>query len=203
MAVPGIERELFRELPAALPGEPRITTEVLLQVSSNTSPRTLSQIDAHMFKCISGNTFCCFFRHCLNIFLVNSHEATWFPSPLGMRWSAATTTSHSSSHWCQAWSSFALIWSWLAYISSQYQYKCSALKWVSNMSLTFLLCLACSGCTLPGRCPIHARILQTPEPAGLWGKAAKLWQHVPAFLHLPHLYQPGVGWQCHSPLKWR
>lgn len=68
MAVPGIERELFRELPAALPGEPRITTEVLLQVSSNTSPRTLSQIDANMFKCISGNTFCCFFRHCLSIF---------------------------------------------------------------------------------------------------------------------------------------
>lgn len=30
----------------------------------------------------------------------------------GMHWSAVMTTSHSSSHWFQAWSSSALIWSW-------------------------------------------------------------------------------------------
>lgn len=33
MVIPGTEWELFRELPAPLPGEPRITTEVLFQVS--------------------------------------------------------------------------------------------------------------------------------------------------------------------------
>lgn len=33
MVIPGLEWELFRELSASLPGEPRIVTEVLFQVS--------------------------------------------------------------------------------------------------------------------------------------------------------------------------
>ncbi len=73
---------------------------------------------------------------------------------------------------------------------------------VSSMSVMFLLGPANSGCALPGCGPLHARILQTPEPAGLRGKAAQLRQLVPALLHFPHLYQPGVGWQCHSPFQW-
>lgn len=38
---------------------------------------------------------------------------------------------------------------------------------VSRMSVTFLFGPADSGCALSGRGPLHARILQTPQSAGL------------------------------------
>ena len=52
-----------------------------------------------------------------------SHNLNYFPFLLGTHWFAVMTTSLSSSRWSPAWSSFVLIWSWLASISLQYKYR--------------------------------------------------------------------------------
>lgn len=147
--------------------------------------------------CILGVTVCCCYAgeqySCGNWQLISSL--------LGTHWSAAMTTSHSSSRWCPAWSSFALIWSWLADIS--YNIDRNESPWYERHVCNISVASSYSGCSLSGRGPLHARILQTSEPPGLWGKATQLRQLVPSLLHLPHLHQPGVGWQRHSPLKWR
>lgn len=100
LVIPGTERELFRELPAPLPGEPRVATKVLFQVSQLIS--------------------CCWLP--VHVMVLSHDFNNTFPLLLGMRWCAATTTSRSFSHWFLAWSSFALIWSWLAFLSLHCQY---------------------------------------------------------------------------------